>query len=568
MHEEKPFYWGRDPPADEPDLDALLAEEKAAMADEANAARFRDAVNYDPDALDIESLEESFREHQMTQAGQLELEDFLSCQREIDAMTKPIPFWSSPAKVSALDFQEQPTRTGIPVAPVSQYVSAPAKLPTRLDPDRGKPTSLSPYVAMEWLIKNIGVICAQGSLYFFDGRSYILCNRNEASKKILEACRSAVAIAGQARFVKQVYELLTLEPRICRDDDLHRNIVALDDGILDLDSWQIRPHTQEEFVTTRLDGSYGNGAHTDCPTFKAFLNSITAGDAVLQQRIWQVIGYLLVPDQNGKSFVLFQGVPNSGKSVLGNFIRDCFLGDVVSALEVNELGGNFTLSDLVGRKLCVDFDLPADPFTKRAVGRLKKLTGQDLLSSDVKFKDRVRFVCTAKLLFATNHAVLLPNDDAAFKNRLVVVPFSVSVDREQQDFHLPEKLRAERSAIIYRALWAYREVRKDNYIFAGNFPPNVALGDSKSALDAISEFIAKRCRISEGDWTPTDALYTAFVREYGQLCGEGKFSESFLRLCQTQELPVMKKRGRIKPLANPTYGFQNIKIEEQTDGKF
>ena len=562
MDKEKPFYWGRDPPADEPDLDAIAAEEQAAMADETNAARWDEFINSDPELLDMESLAVSDRKQRLTLDGKQELEDFLSLQKEIDDLTRLITFWSSPAKLNISDYQEYPKEAVASGDHDAQHISAPAKLPTRLNPDTGKPASLSPYEAAEWLIRNIGIVSAQGHLYFFDGRSYILCSKSDASKKILEACRSAVAITGQARFVKQVYELLTLEPQICRDDDLQRNIVALDDGILDLDSWQIFPHTSELFVTTRLDGSYRDGSHTDCPTFNTFLNSMTAGNAELQKRIWQVIGYLLVPDQSGKSFVLFQGVPNSGKSVLGNFIRSYFLGDVVSALEVNELGGNFTLSDLVGRKLCVDFDLPADPFTKRAVGRLKKLTGQDLLSSDVKFKDRVRFVCTAKLLFATNHAVLLPNDDAAFKNRLVVVPFAVSVGREQQDFHLPAKLKAERSAIIYRALLAYRELRETNYVFAGNFPPNVVLGDSKSVLDAISAFIAKRCRISEGSWTPTDSLYTAFVREYGQLCGEGKFSESFLRLCRTQELPVMKKRGRVKPSANPTYGFQNIEMKE------
>ncbi len=95
---------------------------------------------------------------------------------------------------------------------------------------------------------------------------------------------------------------------------------------------------------------------------------------------------------------------------------------------------------------------------------LKKLTGADSISGDVKFGDYLQFTNSAKFLYGSNHVVLLPNKDAAFYDRLVVIPFAKSVPRDARDFWLEEKLNAERDAIIVQALAAYRRLVKSNYI--------------------------------------------------------------------------------------------------------
>lgn len=427
--------------------------------------------------------------------------------------------------------------------------------------------ALNPYQAAQLLAAHAHIFNAHGRLYFYDGDAYVPLSRDEALKRLLDACRATVAASGKTQFVKQVYGALLMEPRICKDGEEQINIVSLDDGLLNLDTWTLLPHDPNLFVTTRLCASWEKGLNSDCPVFERFLAEITAGDQTLQKRIWEVIGYLLVPDQRGKAFAIFQGRSNSGKSVLGEFIRDCFAGDVVSALAVNDLGGNFVLSDLVGKKLCVDFDLPADPFNKNAVSRLKKLTGNDLLSSDVKFQDRVRFVCTAKFLFATNHPILLPGTDQAFLNRLVLVPFAVSFEKVNQDFELGEKLQAERDAIVVRALMAYRSLRQRKYIFSGDYPLNLVTEDGESDLAAVTVFLRNCCEIREGEWTPTQTLYARFSAKHKNACEVGRFSELLLHLCETQHLPVRKKRGRLAAKGNPIYGFENLILKDERKQK-
>ena len=571
-------FWGV---TDDLDLDALDHEYREAAATEEGAAayeqaeernRIAEALNADPFHLRPEpinvlnELERDRKAHAASEQGQIELLDFLRAQAETERFISPAFPRGRP-----LVIQEEPPPiasrlTKVVAAAVSEEAPtmvAPSKLES-FSGTEGKTIAISkptPYEAMDWLIRTLHIVHAGGMLYFYTDGAYLPRRRDEAKRIILDACRSAVETQGSARFVNQIFDLLLIEPKICRNADLQFNFVALKDCLVDVATGQTIPHTPELFVTTRLNASWEKGRGADCPVFKQFLRDISHGDEALELRLWEAIGYLLVPDQAGKAFILFQGAPHSGKSVLGNFIRDCFAGDVVSALEINDLSGNFVLSDLVAKKLCVDFDLPADPFNKKAVSKLKKLTGGDLLSSDVKFSDRVRFVCTAKFLFATNHAVLLPNKDEAFNNRLVVVPFSTSVNKEHQDFHLPEKLAAERDAIIVQALQYYRQLVANDYRFAGKFRPNEALGEGKgSFVNAVASFLKTCCCIDENAWTSSGELFTRFISQYGELCGVNQFSSVLLQLCTTQNLCVQKMRKRLSPDKNPVFGFKGLKL--------
>ena len=301
------------------------------------------------------------------------LHDYLSTQADMEKEMKPIGFWNSRFIASG-----SPKDNFNPVLDqVEKILCAEAAHETNVIPNSQQTVgthqaivktaseTLNAYETAQWLIENNHVKQAMEKLFFYDGVAYQPKSSGDAKRAILDACRSAVKVSGKSAFVKQVYDLLMLEPRICCDADVQLNIVAFDDCLLDLDNWQLLPHTPEIFVTTHLKGSYQIGVRQGCPMFDAFLDSISLGDPLLKKRLWEVLGSCIVPDQNVKSFPVLQGAPNSGKSVYGNFARGCFVGDVVSALEINDLGGNFVLSDLVAKKLCLDLDLPADPFSKR-----------------------------------------------------------------------------------------------------------------------------------------------------------------------------------------------------------
>lgn len=375
-------------------VESLEEEDRQAMKGDERQVQFKEYLTRtSSDDIDSNALDLEWRNQKEDEMEQQVLLGWLQTQASIDNYTGESSFWYHPTneacippRKKVLDIVERVKRNAVLKEPPEQSAEK------RIDKATA-PTTSNAYEAAQWVIKNEHVLASGGALYFYTDNYYQAVTRDEAKRIILEACRADVKTAGSDSFVKKVYSLLVLEPRIVRDPKLlQRNIIAFDDAVLDLDSWQMYGHSPDIFVTTRIKANFQEGCQAQCPVFEGFLESATKGDSVLQQRIWEAIGYLLAPDQKGKVFILLQGVSHSGKSVLGEFVRDSFVGDVVSPLEINDLSGNFVLSDLVGKKLCLDLDLPADPFTKKAVSKLKKLTGGDYISSDVKFCDRVKLL--------------------------------------------------------------------------------------------------------------------------------------------------------------------------------
>lgn len=553
--------WARDPPFpsdwdQETDWNALETADKANLEAPEQQVALEDFIN-SPEEPDYEAFAAEDNDTITSQARQEELQHYLDEQHFTEKFIRDAPFWRT---CNVPSFSTPVEKAEISPNSYAANTVAFPELPTAA----GKGDKWTPYAITDWLIRCVPVVHAGGLLYFYDYGGYLPYHRKEAKGKIMDICRFAVKAAGTASFVNQVYDLLLIEPRISRDENLNCSMVSFDDGVLDLDTGQFLPHSPELFVTTRLRASYRKGLRARCPNFQKFLQDISYGDDTLTERIWAAIGYLLVPEQQCKSFILFQGVPDSGKSVLGNFIRECFLGDVTTTLELNDLSGRFNLADLVGRKFCCDMDLPNAALKSRAISNLKKMTGSDPISSDVKFADRVKFENTAKFLFATNHAVRISGDDRAFLNRLVVIPFTRSYSKRMQNYQLPELLAAERDAVIVKALAAYQRLVANGGEFAGNYLLNHTLGFTSSADEfaAVDLFFQEHCEIIPNVWTPTTELHEAFVELYGPICEIGNFSRLLLQACCSKGSNVKKRRGRTTPGSNPVYGFAGLTLRK------
>lgn len=551
------------------DLDTLWRQD---MQDERNQQAFKDALrSTDPDEVDLEQHEREWKmmwdDDAWDRAREFELFDpeypveELEAQEETDANQRlPAPVQTNTAQSVALV-----KTSGSPAQAIQPVHGAVLPRPAQ-NAVRGR-VGITPYEAAQGLIQTIPMFCIGKGWLVYQQGYYALKSSENVKRIIMEVCRSAVEQCGSANFVDQIFKILKTEPKLFIRPDFNCNCVAFDDCVLDLDRWERIVPTPTILVTTHLRASFSRGERTDCPEFKRFLADVTLGNPVLQERIWQAVGYLLVPDQHGKAIILLQGRKHSGKSVLVNVVKRCFDDELVVALSVNEFDRRFATSSLYGKKLCVDADLSDERLDRTAVSVLKKLTGADSISGDVKFGDYLQFTNSAKFLYGSNHVVLLPNKDAAFYDRLVVIPFARTVPPDERDFRLEEKLNAERDAIIIRALAAYRRLVKSNYRFAGDFPINAVTEDGgESTADRVAQFLREDCEIALGVWTPTGTLYAAFVRRFGNLCNDRSFSGLLFSIALSAGYPVSKDKDRTSPKANSVWGFENLKLKENADG--
>lgn len=418
------------------------------------------------------------------------------------------------------------------------------------------------YAVAQALLSKIHIKILGEAIYSYTGTHYAHMSGENLRRLIMAVCRDDVASEGNARLVDAVYKLLLCEPKICdKPESIDTHLVSFQNGVFDLRNGQVCRHSPSFNTYYELQANYTPGlAH---PVFDRFIASITGNNPMLRQRILEIIGYCLVPDVKAKAFFVFQGVPDSGKSVLASFIRHCLNQEASVATDVLNLGDRFTASSLIGKQLCTSMDLPSTPLNPRAVSVFKMITGGDPLTADVKYRPPITFLNRAKYILGTNHPLLTQGDDPAFYRRIVTVPFLYPIQRQDQDHFLLEKLDAERSAIIASALQAYQVLREHNYQFSGGFQINeglVRIPEQLSEAAILKEFIQRCCVIDHTATEFVHCLHEQFCSEFPLLhIPLLAFSGKLLEVCRSLNLDVRKgQKKRMAPHENPRAVLEGI----------
>lgn len=428
------------------------------------------------------------------------------------------------------------------------------------------------YAVTQELLARVKIKILGEAIYSYTGHFYQHITAENLRRLIMALCRSQVESEGNSRLVEEVYRLLMVEPTICeKPEQISSYLVSFTNGVLDLKTSQLHPHDPRFNTYYEIDAKYTaySQAH---PVFDKFVMSLTGGDPVMALRILEVIGYCLVPDTKGKVFFVFQGVPDSGKSVLAAFIRGCFNNDATVAMDILSLGERFAASSLIGKQLCTSMDLPSTALSSKTVSTFKQLTGGDPLTTDVKYAAHITFFNTAKFIFGTNHLLLTQSMDPAFYRRAVVLPFSYTIPKEQQDFYLLEKLNQERGAIIYDAVQAYLTLRARNYVFSGNYILNEVIDSesqntSPSVEALLCQFIREFCVVGDEYEAFVDDLYQSFVYNFGvNSLAYDQFSSALLAACASMGVHCVRRtQKKRKPgCKNPLAHLAGISLRGST----
>lgn len=282
----------------------------------------------------------------------------------------------------------------------------------------------------------------------------------------------------------------------------------------------------------------------DTPEMDKFIAQIAGNDIELIIRIWQMIGYLLVPDNRAKKLFLLQGVTDSGKSVLAKFIAGFFPKDKVSYLSLKELTHKNAAEELFDKCLNITAEVPDRVLSAKEISTLKQLSGNDTMQIHTDFGS-TNFVNRCKLLLITNNELRMKEPDRAFTNRIITIPFDNRVAEEFQHKGLLPVLHEEKDAVATKAiLHYYRMLQSGNYVFAGKQNPDCkpeicyTLTETVDKERSVEDFVRSKCTLT-GDAavkTYTDDLYkayTAYCKEKGivQTMTKQGFSRNLSGIC-------------------------------------
>lgn len=334
--------------------------------------------------------------------------------------------------------------------------------------DKEHPTAIS---TREKLKKRVCLFVCDRNLYVFNNFCYEMLSHDDALLFIAKHCREDMYKIGNAKHASAVYDALLIDPDLTLDKKrMNSSTITFDNGYLDLSTFILYNHSPQNISDFRLSCNFnGNPPPNACPNFNQLLYRLAGGDSILIQRIWEMFGYCLSPDTSAKAIFVLQGVPNSGKSLITKLLTMFYPENHVTSLNIHELERNFTLSELVNKRLCIFPDMPSKVLGSNPVSMLKQLSGNDTVTADVKYKGRAKFTSQAKFICATNHPFRISEYDEALEERLVAIPFNYSIPKEERNPNLIFSLWQERDTIASIALSYYRQLVTNHYRFAGNY---------------------------------------------------------------------------------------------------
>ena len=297
-------------------------------------------------------------------------------------------------------------------------------------------------------------------------------------------------------------------------------VLAVANGLLDPVSRALRPHTPDWFSTVRLPVRFDKDAPP--PTkWLAFLEEVLEGDAERAAVIQEVFGGCLDRTGPGKWFAMLVGAGDNGKSVVLHVLGQVLGRRNCSSVGLGELtGSRFATFQLFGKLANLVGDQGYLELADE--GRLKTLTGGDLVTFEQKGRDPFAAVNRAKLVLACNALPTFGDRSEGVWNRLEPVPFTYTVPAGKKDpALLTDGYWAEElPGILNWALDGLQRLREARGRFTRSAAGEALKGEHRRDSNPARRFLEENYEFTgrEEDRMPVSELfadYKGWARENG-----------------------------------------------------
>jgi putative DNA primase/helicase len=293
----------------------------------------------------------------------------------------------------------------------------------------------------------------------------------------------------------------SLHPISAFECDQH--ILNVSNGILNLDTYELMPHSPDWLLMSKSPVSYDPDA--ECPQFQEFIDQSL--DKKYHPLINEYIGYIFWPQYHIHKSFMFLGPKRTGKSTTMRVIESVIGPSSCSHVSLQDLMENrFMRARLFGKKLNSYGDLPATPL--KDAGIFKNVTGEDTIDAENKYEHPFSFKNGAKLLFSANRLPKMRVPDDAFYGRWVIVPFENSFyGKEDPELTVKLTTSEELSGILNLGLEGLKHLRKNGWKFTYEDDAGTIYRKKSNPLFG---FLEDRCEASSDGYIVKADLIVAY----------------------------------------------------------
>ena len=358
-------------------------------------------------------------------------------------------------------------------------------------------------------------------------------------KRAADLAKWARGTLSRTRLDAMIYLAASELPARPKEFDQAPWLLNIENGLLDLRTRDLKEHDPEAKIT-KIAGTYYDPDET-APTWSAFLDRVLAGNKELTAYLQRAVGYTLTGEVSEQCLFFLHGSGANGKTTFIQTIL-AMLGEygqqaAPSLLLMGERHPT-EIADLQGARFVATVEV--EEGRRLAEVLTKQLTGGDRIKARYMRRNFFEFEPTFKLWLSANHKPIIRGTDYAIWRRIKLIPFEVTIPEDEQDPHLPEKLRAELPGILAWAVQgaiAWQQMGLDT-------PDKVkrATAAYQGEMDLMAIFIEDCCILGTKYEATGGALYQSFSawcerngekpwtqRTFGMRLGERGFTKTHVR---------------------------------------
>jgi P4 family phage/plasmid primase-like protien len=447
-------------------------------------------------------------------------------------------------------------------------------------------------LSIEMMKDHPSLVKCSKNLYLFNGKCYDLIT-DDTVKEMFHAFCIEYGITNKWRLLGQVVESLFSYqgiPRVNKMND-HSNLVCVKNGIIDLNSRELIPHSPSYYFNSFADVDYDPNV-TDCPHFTNYLNQTFNGDQDTISNIIRLGGYLLDSECRANKMFMFDGNGGNGKSVMIDTFSMFF-----TVSETNSQVTAISLSDLASDKFKKS-DLIYSRFNQCAEEKkgyidaeeIKKIISGDLINVRGLYRDTITFRPNCKLIVACNGLPKFTDTTNGIYRRLCLIRFkNYYIDEHEfakvqhakerriflKDPDLLDNIKLEKTAILNLFLDGLVSLRENKYQFIDSDDSRDAIEEFKTASDAVREFLNENYVIDFKGEEPIMNIYEHYKRWYGSNVSDSsvklRSAEMGKRIKETFGIDSAGRKTVWNTVSNEYekltyYNLSRIKVEAPDDG--
>lgn len=298
-------------------------------------------------------------------------------------------------------------------------------------------------------------------------------------------------------------------------DDLDRNPFLLNcpDGTYDLNfgASKRKEHEAQDFITKVTSVSPGDEGKD------LWLDSIRQtfqDDEELIEYVQQITGIAAIGQVELEALIISYGEGSNGKSTFWNTIASV-LGSYSGTISADALTANCKrnvkpeLAEAKGKRLLIAAELEEGMRLSTSV--VKQLCSTDRISAEKKYKDPSDFMPSHTLVLYTNHLPRVGAMDTGIWRRLIVIPFTATIDKKKDIKNYSKYLLDHAAPYVMR--WVMEGAEKairNQFRFHQPACVKEAIRKYRSDNDWMTHFFEECCEADPAAHEASGKLYEAY----------------------------------------------------------